>query len=162
MNLIREMKESDWKRVGEIYSEALEEGISTFNRECPSYEDWNASHLKDCRFVIEADGDVQGWCVLSPTSSRDSYKGVAEVSIYIDKKFRDRGLGTELLNNLCRVSEEKGYWCIYAAVLAVNPASIALHKKCCFREVGYRERIAKDRFGNWQNTIIFEKRSSVI
>lgn len=33
-----------------------------------------------------------------------------------------------------------------------------MHKKCGFREIGYRERIAKDRFGNWQNTTLMELR----
>ena len=29
---------------------------------------------------------------------------------------------------------------------------------CGFRVIGYRDRIAKDRFGRWQNTTIMERR----
>ena len=39
-------------------------------------------------------------------------------------------------------------------------ASEGLHKKCGFREIGYREKIAKDRFGEWQNTTLMEYRAS--
>jgi phosphinothricin acetyltransferase len=40
-----------------------------------------------------------------------------------------------------------------------NAASIRLHESCGFRMVGYRERIGRDRFGNWRNTVLMEKRS---
>ncbi|CUV01239.1 hypothetical protein MGWOODY_Clf1051 [hydrothermal vent metagenome] len=32
-----------------------------------------------------------GWAALSPVSSRNAYSGVAEVSVYVTKKFRGRG-----------------------------------------------------------------------
>lgn len=69
-----------------------------------------------------------------------------------------KGLGTYLLEHLCSVTEQLGYWCLYAAIFSKNTASIALHKKCGFREIGYRERIARDRFGNWQSTTLLERR----
>lgn len=159
---IREMLPSDWQRVSKIYAEALAEGWSTFNTVCPTKAEWNAAHLKDCRYVILQDTKVIGWCSLAPTSSREPYRGVAEVSIYVDKEYRNMGVGTKLLTHLCAESEKKGYWTLYAAVLEGNEVSMALHKKCGFREVGYREKIARDRFGNWRNTTIFEKRSRVI
>ncbi|MCK9312466.1 MAG: N-acetyltransferase family protein [Methanocorpusculum sp.] len=158
---IRDMEENDWERVSAIYQQALLEGISTFETKCPVFEAWDKVHLKDCRYVLLAENIIAGWCAVSPTSARDAYKGVIEVSIYFDKAFRGRGLGSELLNHLCRVSEEKGYWCLYASILAINAASISLHKKCGFREVGYRERIAKDRFDRWQNTILLERRNGI-
>jgi len=33
-----------------------------------------------------------------------------------------------------------------------------LHSKCGFRTIGYRERLAKDRFGNWTDTVMMEYR----
>ena len=93
--------------------------------------------------MILLDGKVAGWCAISPTSSREVYKGVVEVSIYVDVDCRSRGLGEALLERLCEESEEKGYWCLYASIFSVNEASIRLHKKLGFREIGYREKIAK-------------------
>ena len=155
------MKEDDWTRVSQIYQQGLLEGISTFETVCPSFETWDTAHLKDCRYVMLADDTVVGWCAVSPTSARESYKGVVEVSIYFDKAFRGKGFGTELLCHLCKKSEEKGYWCLYVNILSINSASLNLHKKCGFREIGYRERIAKDRFGKWQNTIAMERRNGI-
>ena len=155
---IRPMEDRDWPRVAEIYTQGLEEGTSTFNTDGPTFEEWDAGHLRDCRLVAEEDGQVVGWAALSPTSARPAYRGVVEVSIYIDTAARNRGVGTALLGELCRASEGAGYWCIYAAIFSINKASIALHQKCGFREIGYRERIARDRFGVWQDTTLMERR----
>ena len=59
-------------------------------------------------------------------------------------------------------SEKQGYWSLYSVIFSVNEASIRLHQKCGFRVIGYREKIAKDRFGSWQNTTVMEKRSALI
>lgn len=159
--MIREMVPNDWKRVAEIYEQGLERGISTFNTECPSYEEWDKSHVKECRYVFVADEKVVGWIAISPTSGRCVYKGCVEVSIYIDGAYQGKGIGTKLLEKICEETEKAGYWSLYSAIFSINKASIALHKKCGFREIGYREKIAKDRFGVWQNTTMMERRNQI-
>ena len=158
--MIRPMIDNDWERVSEIYKQGMEGGTATFNTECPSFEEWDKGHIKECRFVYEDEGKVIGWVAISPTSSRCVYKGCVEMSIYVDQKYRGHGVGTALVNELIKGSEKAGYWSIYSAIISINRASIALHKKCGFREIGYRERIAKDRFGEWQNTTLMEYRAS--
>lgn len=158
--MIREMRDEDWGTVAEIYKQGLEEGTSTFNTECPGFTEWNEGHIKNCRFVFEEEGKVVGWIALSPSSSRCAYKGCVEMSVYVDRNYRGHGIGTALVNTIIREAEQCGYWSIYSAIFSINKASIALHKKCGFREIGYRERIAKDRFGKWQNTTLMEYRAS--
>ena len=148
-----------WEAAAAIYRQALEEGRSTFQTTCPTWEEWDRSHLPCCRLALEADGRLAGWCALSPASSRDCYRGVAEVSIYLDREFRGRGLGGLLLGRLRDQSEAAGFWTLYGVIFARNQASLRLFQSCGFREVGYRERIARDRFGRWQDTILLERRS---
>ncbi len=156
--MIRPMEDRDWPRVAHIYTQGLESGRSTFNTACPTFAEWDAGHLKNCRLVAEENGQVVGWAALSPTSARPAYRGVVEVSIYVDAACQGRGVGSALLAALCEESEQAGYWCLYSAIFSINEASIALHKKCGFREIGYRERIARDKFGVWQNTTLMERR----
>ena len=156
------MNADDWNRVAEIYTQGLEKGMSTFNTECPTYEEWDKGHVKEHRYVYELDEKVVGWIAISPTSSRCAYKGCVELSVYIDEVYQGKGIGTALMKKICEESEKAGFWTIYSAIFSKNKASIALHKKCGFREIGYREKIAKDRFGEWQNTTLMERRSAII
>jgi len=156
--MIREMKEKDWKRVEEIYLQGIEKGTATFNTKCPTYEEWDKGHIDSCRFVFVDEGKVVGWVAISPTSSRCVYSGCVEMSVYIDSDYQGRGIGTKLVRQLLKEARKQGYWSILSTVISINEASMALHKKCGFREIGYREKIAKDKYGNWQNTTLFEFR----
>ena len=160
--IIREMLKEDWEDVVEIYSQALFEGKSTFTKDVPIYEIWDKNHLQDCRYVLERDNKIIGWCSLAPTSSREVYRGVVEVSIYIHKEYRGRGYGKKLLQYLCDESEKLGYWTLYSGIFSKNIESRKLHLNCGFREIGYREKIAKDIFGEWQDTFIYERRSKIL
>ena len=155
---IRPMETDDWGEVVEIFYQGIQTNNATFHTSCPSYDEWDKSHLKQCRFVAEADCEVVGWVALSPYSNRECYKGVASLSIYIDTNHRGKGVGKLLLNKLLEESENAGFWTIQAGILETNSASLALHEKCGFRRVGYHERIAKDRFGIWRNVVIMEHR----
>ncbi len=156
--MIREMKESDRERIIEIYSRGIESGRATFNTDIPSYDEWDKAHIKECRYVYEENGTAVGFIVLSRVSQREAYKGVAEVSLYIDENYHRKGIGKALTDYICEKAPEYGFWSLLSVIFASNAPSLALIRKCGFREIGYRERIAKDRFGEWQNTIMFEKR----
>lgn len=159
--MIREMKRDDWDAMMCIYKQSLQKGDVTFTTDEPSYEEWDAAHAKECRFVYERDGQVIGYTMIAPTSKREPYKGVAELSIFVDNKHLREGIGTEMLTKLCEETEKCGYWTLYSAIFSVNQASVELHKSCGFRIIGTRDRIAKDRFGNWQSTTIMERRNSI-
>ena len=92
--------------------------------------------------LVAKDGDlVVGWAALSPLSSRDAYSGVAEVSVYVAKKFRGQGAKKLLLNDLVSASEFAGVWTLQASIFVGNEACIAIHAACGFRSVGTRERV---------------------
>ena len=160
---VRPMVQSDLNRVIEIYSEGIATGNATFQTSAPSITDWDSAHLIDHRYVaVASDGTICGWIALSPTSSRCVYKGVCEVSIYIGQNYQGYGIGTTLMEMVIKSSEATGIWTLYSAIISTNIGSLSLHKKCGFREIGYRERIAKDKNGKWQDTILMERRSHVV
>lgn len=158
--LIRSMTAEDWPVVSRIYQAGMDTNLATFQTECPTWEEWNAAHLSQCRLVAVTDGAIAGWVALSAVSSRCVYAGVAEVSIYIDAEARGKGVGKALLNALIATSESAGFWTLQSGIMENNTASIALHTSCGFRRVGYRERIGQDRFGVWRNTVLMERRSA--
>lgn len=153
------MLDSDWPAVSRIYQEGMDTNLATFQSECPTWKEWDDSHLKDCRLVITKDGEVLGWAALTAVSGRCVYAGVAEVSIYIAQDCKGQGAGKVLLLELLGCSEENGYWTLQSGIMQDNTASIRLHESCGFRMVGYREKIGRDRFSVWRNTVLMEKRS---
>lgn len=160
--VIRSMDKNDWPSVSEIYHQGIETGKATFQNDVPVYDEWDASHISECRFVAVHDGKVVGWTALSKVSSRCVYGGVAEVSIYIAEDYRGKGVGRELLQHLIIESEKADFWMLQSGIMEDNTASINLHEKCGFRQVGYRERIGRDIHGKWRSTVLMEKRSGVV
>ena len=63
-----------------------------------------------------------------------------------------------MLQALFAASEKEKYWTLTAEIISENRASLALHKKCGFREIGYREKLGH-RHGVWHDVILLEKRS---
>lgn len=159
---IREMKVDDWEKVARIYQKGIDTSLATFERQCPSYEVFDNSHLKKFRYVILEKDRIVGWCAVSGVSNRKVYKGVVEVSIYIDLDYTAKGIGTKLLSHVVKETEDKGYWTVQAGIMENNIASICLHEKCGFRKIGYREKIGKDIYGIWRNVILMERRSDKI
>jgi phosphinothricin acetyltransferase len=157
---IRDMTMEDWPAVARIYRQGVETGLARFERECPSFEAFDASHIKACRFVAVSEARVAGWIVLSRVSDRLPLSGVAEVSVYIGDEYRGIGIGKRLMLHLLEQSERAGYWTVQSSVFSDNAASLALHRSCGFRTVGYREKLGKDAWGRWRDTVLLERRSA--
>lgn len=160
---MRAFEPSDWEAVAQIYWEGIETRLATFADEVPSYEAWDQGHLSHSRLVAvsELDHKVLGFAVLSPTSSRCVYKGVAEVSLYIGEANRGCGIGKALLNALIESSEQNGIWTLQSGIISKNKASLKLHEACGFRLIGIRERIAQMRGSEWMDVSLMERRSSL-
>jgi L-amino acid N-acyltransferase YncA len=146
---IRAFKKQDWASVSEIYAEGIVTGIATFETEVPSFDVWDEKFIKRCRLVAEINNEVVGFAVLSQVSKRDVYKGVAEVTVYIAKNQRRKGVGKQLLMTL------------QAGIFSTNKPSIQLHENCGFRIVGIREKIGQ-LHGIWYDNILMERRSKII
>jgi L-amino acid N-acyltransferase YncA len=144
-----------------IYEEGLATGLATFATQLPDWDEWNSTHLPHSRLVALEEEALVGWAALSPVSLRSCYQGVAEVSLYIGADHRGRGLGSLLLQALIAESEARGIWTLYSSAFPENGASIRLQKRWGFREIGYRERIAR-LHGVWRNTLLMERRSELV
>ena len=158
---IEELRREHWEQVRAVYLEGLATGHATFETEAPEWEVWDAAHLPFARLVARSNvegGEVLGWAALSPVSRRRVYEGVAEVSVYVAERARGGGVGLALLRALVEESERRGVWTLQAGIFPENAASLVLHARCGFREVGRRERIGKLE-GRWRDTLLLERRS---
>lgn len=160
--IIKEMNEQDLKKVVEIFEIGVQSGTATFRKKAPTIEEWNKYYLKNCRYVANIDNDIAGWVAICRVSSRECYTGVCELSIYVDPKYKNRKVGSTLLNHLIKETEKYNIWTLQSTIIADNVHSFNLHKGCGFSVVGKRNRIAKNINGEWKDTILMEKRNDLI
>jgi L-amino acid N-acyltransferase YncA len=156
--MIIAMTDHDAARVLEIYKMGIETRNATFETDVPAWEDWDAKHLPHSRLVYSEDDSVLGWAALSQVSGRPAYKGVAELSVYVDTSFAGRGIGSKLMEEVLLSAEEHGIWTLTSSIFPENMPTLRLHEKFGFRILGVREKIAK-LDGKWRSTILLERRS---
>jgi phosphinothricin acetyltransferase len=163
---IRSLQLEDLESVLAIHKEGILTGNATFEKSPPSKIEWDNQHLKAGRLVsVMSDhgmnDQVVGWAALSPISDRFVYSGVCDVSIYVKKSARGKGIGKKLLSALITESEKAGYWTLQSRIFPENHISLSIHKKLGFKIVGRREKIGKiDDI--WRDILLLERRSTKI
>ena len=159
LDVVRMVGTDAWDVLA-IYEEGISGRQATFETNVPSWEQWDAAHLHECRFVAKSKGTILGWAALSRISSRQCYAGVAEVSVYVCSEAHGQRIGRALLDRIIAASESAGFWTLQGSTFPENKASLRLQARCGFREIGRRERIAQ-LDGVWRDTVITERRSSI-
>lgn len=150
-----------WEAVKTIYEQGIATGNATFQTTAPTYQSWDDAHIKTCRLVATLNNEIVGWAALTAVSSRCVYEGVAEVSVYVATNARGKNVGSMLLQELIKQSEQHNFWTLQSGIFPENKASIAIHEKNGFRHIGYREKIGK--MGNhWRDNVIMERRSKTV
>lgn len=159
--MIRTMTKQDSLRVLEIYKMGLETRMATFETIVPSWTVWDLKHLSHSRLVYIDNDKILGWSALSPVSTRLTYNGVAEISIYVDTDNLGKGIGSMLMEKMIESSEQNNVWTLFSSVFPENTSTLKLHEKFGFRIIGRRDRIAQ-LDGIWRDTILLELRSKKV
>jgi L-amino acid N-acyltransferase YncA len=162
MIAVRALEPADWPAVEAIYREGIATGHATFEPEPPTWSSFDTSKHPGLRLVAEDRGQILGWAAASPVSSRPVYAGVVEHSLYIAAASQGNGTGTFLLRALLDAADRAGIWTMQSSIFPENTASLALHRRAGFRDVGTRERIALMTYGPlagaWRDTVLIERR----
>lgn len=156
-----EISEEIYSEVAQIYAEGIQTGMATFETKVHSWDYWNENHLAFGRIALISEGKILGWGALAPVSKRAAYAGVAEVSVYIATHAQGKGFGKKILEKLIEISEQNEIWTLQSGIMSQNKASIEMHLKCGFREIGYREKVAILN-GAWTNNTLMERRSKIV
>lgn len=164
--VIRPLTPADWAAVRGIFAEGIATGHATFEAEPPTWDGFDSGKVAHSRLVaVDDDGSVLGWVAASTVSSRAVYAGVVEHSVYVAGAAQGRGIGRALLKAFIASAERNGVWTTQSSIFPENTASLALHRQFGFREMGRREGIAKMTYGplagQWRDTVLLERRSSV-
>jgi phosphinothricin acetyltransferase len=105
--------------------------------------------------VAVHDGCVVGWGALSAFRNRSAYRFSVETSVYVHAEWHGRGIGTALLLDLVERGRALGHHAILALIDSGQTASLSLHAKCGFVEVGRLPQIGF-KFDHWLDVVIME------
>ncbi|MEX2289832.1 MAG: N-acetyltransferase family protein [Mycobacteriales bacterium] len=164
---VRPLTEPHWPEVREIYARGIATGNATFDDQPPNWEQFRAGKPAEHRQVaVGADGRTLGWIAAAPVSSRCVYSGVVEHSVYVHPAASGRGVGRMLLDALISSTEAVGIWTIECGIFPENTASLALHHRAGFRDVGVRRRLGHmthgPHAGQWRDVVLLERRSPTV
>ncbi len=137
---IRLAKIEELESIINIYNQAIEEKFCTADTEKISAADrldWFSTHTPEKYpiLIYEVENKVAGWLSISPyRAGREALRYTVEVSYYVDKDFRRRGIGENLLRASLEKAKELGYKSMFTIILDRNLASIKLMEKFGFRQ----------------------------
>lgn len=151
---------ADIEAICAIHNEGIVDRIATLDTTLRAPEDtraWLTDHgPRHPVLVADVDGTVVGWASLNRFNARPAYDYVADFSVYVERTWRGKGVGRELLARLIDQARAVGFHKMVLAAMAFNTAGIALYARAGFERVGvYREQGQLD--GRWVDVVIMEK-----
>jgi phosphinothricin acetyltransferase len=111
------------------------------------------------RLIVATDaesGRALGYATSSRLRPKPAYATSVETSVYAHPDERGRGLGTLLYAALFDALAGEDVHRAYAGIALPNPASIALHCRFGFREIGVYREVGR-KFDRWWDVAWFEK-----
>lgn len=138
---LREATIMDIPYVAHIYNQGIEDRIATLEtriRDTSEMENWFLGREPRHKVIVMEDNEkvIRGWASINSFNSRCCYSGVGDISIYIDREMRGRGLGKVLLRGLLETAKEQGFHKLVLSTFEYNEAGKRLYKSLGFREVG--------------------------
>jgi phosphinothricin acetyltransferase len=112
---------------------------------------WFDDHAASGRhrlLVAEEDGGIVGYATTSRWRPKAAYETTVESSVYVRHDLVGRGIGRQLYGALFDAMTREDVHTIVAGVALPNDASIALHERFGFSQVGVFREVGK-KFGRF-------------
>lgn len=137
---IRPGERRDLDAITELYNHYVRESHVTFDTEPFSVaerEPWLRQFAASGphRLFVAVEGRrLLGYCCSAPLKAKAAYAPSVEVSVYLQPDVQRKGIGRALYESLFR--DLPGVHRCYALIALPNDASVALHARFGFREMG--------------------------
>ena len=160
---IRPATEADVPGIRDLYNHYVRSSPATFDvveHTLEQRREWAShyhAHGRHRMMVAVQDGLVLGYATSSVFRPRAAYDRSIETSVYVRDGATGLGLGTRLYRALFDALGGEDIHRVYAGVTTPNDASIALHRRFGFREVGRFHEVGW-KFDQWWDVVFLEKR----
>jgi phosphinothricin acetyltransferase len=157
---VRPATEADAAAICRIYNQGIEDRVATLETELRTpaeRREWLAARgPRHPVLAATAGEELVGCGSLNRFNPRPAYDHVADLSVYVERGWRGRGVGRRLLEALVETARRLGYHKMVLAAFPTNAAGMALYERLGFTRVGvYREQGLLD--GCWVDVVIMER-----
>ncbi|MGH8920912.1 MAG: GNAT family N-acetyltransferase [Actinomycetes bacterium] len=155
---------ADLAEVAGIYAHYVNETAATFDVEPPTRSEWSGRFWRVAEaglpFLVAEVGrenglEVAGFAYCSPWKPRRGYQGTVEDSIYVAPWATGMGVGSALMTQLLAACLEHGIRDVLAVIVDTgDPASVALHTRFGFAEVGRLGGVGAKLGRRWDTVLL--------
>jgi phosphinothricin acetyltransferase len=164
---VRAGREEDLAGLTDIYNHYIRETPITFDVSPITPDErrpWLLSHPEDGphRLLVAqptGGGRILGYATSSPFRPKAAYATSVETTIYLAPDAGGRGIGTQLYAALFEALAGEDVHRAYAGVTLPNEASIRIHQRFGFKQIGVYEEVGR-KFGTYHDVAWLEKRLS--
>ncbi|NMI05056.1 N-acetyltransferase [Paenibacillus sp. SZ31] len=140
MLLVRQATVADLSDILTIYNQGIEDRIATLETDIKDeayMSEWFNKHKGRYSILIAEQNDlVVGWASINTYSPRSAYDGVGDLSIYIHRDHRGKGVGKQLLQKLEQIGKQNNFYKFVLFTFPFNTLGQSLYHKAGYREVG--------------------------
>jgi L-amino acid N-acyltransferase YncA len=146
--IIRDAVEADLPVIVEIYNATVPTRMVTAELEPTTVEarlPWFREHSPEQYpfWVAESEGRVIGWLDFKKFQPRAAYQRTVEISVYVDEKFRRRGIGQQLLEQAIARAPSLGITALVGLIFGHNEPSLKLFQRFGFDRWGFFPGVAQ-------------------
>ena len=156
---IRLAAAADLPAINDIYNHYVPISTTTYHDEplpLAERERWFAGRESIHPVTVACDGDsIVGWGSLHTFRNKPGYRFTVENSVCVHPDRQRRGIGSALLADQIVRARQFGLRAIIAGVDSEQAASLALHEKHGFREVGRFGEVGR-KFDRWLDVVFME------
>lgn len=159
---IRAAVPADAGAIAAIYRPHVLHGVATFETVPPDPAEMEARirRVLDAGWpwLVAREGSdaLAGYAYAGQLNPRQAYRHACEDSVYLRDDRLRRGIGTALLTALVEAAEACGFRQMIALVAGSEAASVALHARLGFTEVG-RLRSVGRKHGRWIDVLSMQR-----
>jgi phosphinothricin acetyltransferase len=157
---IRDASEIDLPAILNIYNDVIINTTAVYSEKPHTLQmrtDWfnDRKNNNFPVFVADLNGVVAGFSSFGHFRVWPCYRYTVEVSVYVEKSFRGKGISKMLLAALLDRARQMNVHAIIAGISADNEISIKLHQSFGFAEVAHFKEVGY-KFNRWLDLKFFE------
>lgn len=159
--IIQLAKRTDVPAMREIFNEVLRNSTSIYREDEVTLEErykWFDEKIEHGFPIFGAyeQDQLVGYAGYGTWRAAQGYRKSVELTIYVDRKFRGAGIGSELMKTIIEQAKTDGHHVMIGAIDSDNQQSIKFHERFGFTETARMPEVAQKN-QKWLTLVFMQK-----